>query len=220
MHRVSRGKASKQRVKMAIPLTICSISIILLVIGILYWIGLFTPNVQSIKQDPWLSDNLDESPKAILIFDFSSKGAFTANYPIHIKVRMMISEGVNVTDIMPIDIIFPDAYAYPRTIEKPGFPPTAGIVKLNSTQEGLAGEADIEFTSKGTFGYIIFSRDSPVYYAADIPLIEIAPYEVRLQLDESSRNHGIVFIVAAISAFFALLLTYRARKLGSKDGSL
>lgn len=188
-----------------ISLILCSISIILFVIGILYWRGWFTPPVHSIKQDAWLSDP-KEPPKATLIFDFSSKGAFTANYPIHVKVRMMVSKGINVTDIMPIDIIFPDTYAHPIIIEKPGAPPTAGIVKLNSTPEGLVGEADIEFTSKGAFGYVIFSKGNPVYYAANISLIEIAPYETRLQLEASQRNHGIAFITAAIATFVALLI--------------
>lgn len=191
---------------MAVSLIICSISIILFVIGALYWRGLFVPRAQSIKQDPWLSDDPKEPPRAILIFDFSSKGAFTANYPIHVRVRMMVSEGTNVTDIMPIDIIFPDTYVYPRIIEKLGAPPTAGIVKLNSTHEGLVGEADIEFTSKGAFGYIIFSKGNPVYYAANISIIEIAPHETRLQLEASERNHGIAFITTAIAAFVALVI--------------
>lgn len=201
-----RRRRGKRFLKIVILLTLGLISLIFFVTGILYYEGFFIPQVHSIKQEVWLSSDPKEPPIAILVFEFSSKGSFTANYPIHVKVKMMISSGINLTDIMPVTIVFPDAYMYPRVIEKPGMPPTAGIVSLSLTQEGITGEADIEFTSRGIFGYIIFSKDSPAYYAANSPLIEIAPYETRLQIESGEKNLGITLIGVAITIFVALLL--------------
>jgi hypothetical protein len=204
-------KTSTRSIWLAVAVLVVMLGFVLA--GILYLIGTFTPFALSIKQDAWPSDDPREPPKALLIFNFSSKAAFTANYPIHVKVRMMVSNSVNVTDMVPIDVVFPDAYAYPMVIEKPGAPPTAGIVRLASTTESLDGEADMEFMSAGTFGYIVFSKNLPAYYAADNDMIEVSPYETRLEIQTGERNIGITLVGIGVTSIVALLLIYLARTL-------
>lgn len=181
------------------------LSAILISIGVIFIGGLFTPDVQSIKQDAWPAEKLEDSPIAVVVFSFTSRGAFTANHPIHIKVDMFISEGINITNLLPLEIIFPDSFAYPRNITELGFPPNAGSVKISQKNMGGFGEGDVEFTSGGSFGYIIYSKGVPVFYAANIPVIEVAPYEIRLQLETNERNIGMGLMAVGVTLFVGFL---------------
>ena len=112
------------------------------------------PIVEHIKQDAWIRENPSEPPVAVLMFTFTSKGGFFANNPIHVRIQMWLTVGKNYSNIV---ICFPDAYAYPRN-QTPGKPPNAGWIPITKSGN-LTGEGDIEFTSSGSFGYIIYSEE-------------------------------------------------------------
>jgi len=130
------------------------------------------------------------------MFTFSSKWGFFANNPVHVKVQMWFSVGENWSNIA---ICFPDAYAYPIN-RTPGLPPQAGWVSvMKTTENGFIGEGDIIFTSPGSFGYIIFSEENPVYYAAEQQIIQISPSENLLQIKIGVYATGIALISLGLS---------------------
>lgn len=170
-------------------------ALILFIPGLLFILGTFIPTAEHIKQDAWLPENPDEEPPiAILMFTFTSKGDFTANYPIHVKIQMWVTVGINCSNVA---ICFPDSYAYPRK-QTPGKPPEAGWIPISENGDRI-GESDIEFTSQGSFGYIIYSNNEPVYYAADQEIIHVSPHENRIQLELSHRTAGFTLIGISVS---------------------
>jgi len=183
------------------------LSVIMFIIGILFMTDIFIPTVEHIKQDAWIRQNSSEPAIAGLMFIFTSKGGFFTGQPIHVKIQMWLTEGENYTDIA---IVFPDAYAYPRN-QTPGKPPSAPWICLKEDGDRI-GEGDIEFTSPGSYGYIIFSEGQPVYYAADQKTIEISPYENFLQVRYSLYGLGLTLISIAVSILAIPAIREKRRK--------
>lgn len=119
-----------------------------------------------------------------LTFIFRSKSAFTTNYPIHVRVVLLLSK--NSEELLPIEIRFPEAYDYPKRIFSSIGTPKAGIINMSSTPP-YSGEGDIEFTQAGGFGYMIFSKGMP-RVVVEREVIKVSPYEVRLQIENSRAN--------------------------------
>lgn len=170
-------------------------AVVLIAFGFLFILGTFVPTAKHIKQDAWISEKPDEQPPiAVLMFTFTSKGDFAANHPIHVRIQMWVTVGINFSDVA---ICFPDSYAYPRH-QTPGKPPDAGIFPISENGDRI-GEGDIEFTSEGSFGYIIYSEDEPVYYAADQEIIHVLPHQNIAQLELSHKTTGITLIGIGVS---------------------
>lgn len=127
------------------------------------------------SQDVW--DPAD--PKGVFFFNFSSSGIIAANKPVHIKVTFYYSAGLNITDLIPLSIVFPDAFAYPLQSSPQNTTYSAASLNLTRDVGPFVGETDAVFQQSGKFGYIVFSKDKPVW--ADIfepsfvPIIEIQP---------------------------------------------
>jgi hypothetical protein len=155
---------------------------------------MLVPTVEHIKQDAWVKENSFEPPIAVLMFVFTSKGGFFSNNPIHVKIQMWLTVGENYSDIA---ICFPDAYAYPMN-QTLGKPPSAGWVQVIK-ENNFTGEGDIIFTSSGSFGYIIFSEEKPVYYAAEQHIIQISPHESLLQMKFAIYSVGVTLISIGVS---------------------
>jgi hypothetical protein len=49
----------------------------------------------------------------------------------------------------------------------------------------------MEFTQAGSFGYIIFSKEKPRYYAGNREAIKISPYEARSQIENNRIMAGL-----------------------------
>jgi len=152
------------------------------------------PIAETIKQDAWISENPSEPPVAVLMFTFTSKGGFFANSPIHVRIQMWLTVGENYSNIV---ICFPDAYAYPRN-QTPGKPPNAGWIPIPRSGN-LTGEGDIEFTSSGSFGYIIYSEEKPVYYAAEQQIIHVSLYENLVQIRFAADGIGVTLISIGVA---------------------
>lgn len=141
-----------------------------------------TKKIDHVFSDVWVEKGYSD-PLAVITFSFSTEEAFTANHPITVKVTILITKGLQ-KKLLPIDIHFPDAFKFPRETTGPsGVPPVAGIVKIRSDPP-YEGEAVIEFTQSGSFGYIIFSKGKPRYYAAEKKIITISPHDTRAILDK------------------------------------
>jgi len=162
---------------------------VFVIIGILFLFDVVIPSSEHIKQDAWIAEDPSKPPIGVLEFVFASKAGFFAGIPIHVKVRLWFTVGENYSDLA---ICFPDAYAYPRN-QTPGKPPSAGWVPINK-KDGFIGEGDIEFTQSGSFGYIVYSKGWPVYYAADGQIIQISPQESFLQMRFAVWGVGATFI--------------------------
>jgi hypothetical protein len=171
------------------------ISAVFLMSGALFFFGAFIPMAKHIRQDLWVTEKTDsEPPNAYLMFTFTSKGGFTANYPIHVEIQIWLTAGINYSDLA---IVFPDAYEYPRK-QMLGKPPEAPWIPISENGDRI-GESDMEFTSPGSFGYIIYSQEKPVYYAADQQIIQISPYEVRVQTELNYRMLGVALVGVGLS---------------------
>lgn len=179
--------------------SICAV--ILIVPGLLFISGTFIPTAEHIKQDAWLSEKPSEEPPiAFLVFTFTSKGDFYANHPIHVSIQMWVTVGINCSNVV---ICFPDSYAYPRH-QTPGKPPDAGEIPISENGDRI-GEGDIEFTSEGSFGYIIFSDNKPVYYAADQEIIHVLPHENKIQLELNHKIAGFTLIGIGVSLIVGVI---------------
>jgi len=191
-------------------------AVILIALGLLFILGTFIPTAEHIKQDAWLSDKPDEEPPiAVLMFTFTSKGDFTANYPIHVRIQMWVTVGINYSNVA---ICFPDSYAYPRN-QTPGKPPEAGWISISENDDRV-GEGDIEFTSEGSFGYIIFSDNKPVYYAADQEIIHVLPHENRIQFELNHKIAGFTLIGIGVSLIVGFVSIETAKKRKGKKKSM
>ena len=191
-------------------------TILLIIFGLLLISGLFISEACHIKQDAWLSEKPDEEPPiAVLMFTFTSKGDFTANYPIHVRIQMWVTVGINCSNVA---ICFPDSYAYPRN-QTSGKPPEAGWIPISENGDRI-GEGDIEFTSQGSFGYIIYSNNEPVYYAANQEIIHVLPHERRIQLDLSHKSVGIALIGIGISLIVGVISIKTSRSRKGKEARL
>ncbi|MDH5771433.1 MAG: hypothetical protein OEZ25_09130, partial [Candidatus Bathyarchaeota archaeon] len=188
--------------------SICAI--VFIVFGALFILGMFIPTAKHIKQDAWLSEKPDEAPPvATLMFTFTSKGDFAANYPIHVAIQMWVTVGFNCSNVA---VCFPDSLAYPRH-QIPGKPPDAGWIPISENGNRI-GEGDIEFTSEGSFGYIIYSDNEPVYYAADQGIIHVLPHDNIIQLELNHRTAGIALIGIGVPLILAVVGIERRKTQG------
>lgn len=133
-----------------------------------------TTNFQN-SQDVW--DPFD--PMGVFFFNFSSQGLIAANKPVHVKVVFYITQGLNISDLLPLKIILPDAYLYPLKPDPLNTTYEAGIIEINpAVSEGPAsGESNVLFPQSGKFGYILFSKEQPVWInvfePSFYPIVEI-----------------------------------------------
>lgn len=172
------------------------ISAIFLISGALFFFGAFIPTVKHIKQDLWVTEKTDsEPPNAYLMFTFTSKGGFTSNCPMHVEIQIWLTVGVNYSNLA---IVFPDAYEYPMK-QIPGKPPEAPWIPISENGDRI-GEGDMEFTSPGSYGYIIYSQEQPVYYAAEQEIIKVSPYEVQAQTDLNHKMLGVTLVGIGLTA--------------------
>jgi hypothetical protein len=129
------------------------------------------------SQDVW--DPAD--PKGAFFFNFSSQGFIAADKPVHVKVTFFITQVLNITDLLPLRIVLPDAYAYPLKSDPQGVTYSAGEIEIKpaSVSGPATGESDVIFPQSGKFGYIVFSKDKPVWITALEPyfysVVEVAP---------------------------------------------
>jgi len=137
--------------------------------------------------DVWI-ENGYRDPLATITFRFTSEGAFTTNHPISVKVTVLITKGFQ-NELLPLEIIFPDAFKYPREITSPSGTPTAGILKIRDSPP-YEGETTIEFTQPGSYGYIIFSKGQPRYFAAERKIITVSPYDTRAIIKKIEAKDG------------------------------
>jgi hypothetical protein len=159
-----------------VPMLFALLGLALMGFGIyIYVYGLSQSTSFINSQDVW--DPAD--PKGVFFFNFSSPGAIAANKPVHIKVTFYFSEGVNITDMMPLGIVFPDAFAYPLQASPQNTTYSAASVNLTSETGPLVGETDAVFQQSGKFGYIVFSKEKPVWLdifePSFVAIVEIQP---------------------------------------------
>lgn len=101
---------------------------------------------------------------------------------------------------MLLSFVFPDAFVYPRRMSQ-SHPPEAPTipVSFSPAEAAYVGEGTIEFTAPGQFGYIIYLKGNPAFYAAQRKTITISPVETRAQLSGNERNVGIALIGVGIA---------------------
>ena len=78
------------------------------------------------SQDIWDPDE----PQGAFFFNFSSQGFIAANKPVHVKVTFFITQGLNITDMLPLRIVLPDACAYPLKSDPQGVTYNAGEIEI------------------------------------------------------------------------------------------
>lgn len=149
-------------------------------------------------------------PKGVFFFNFSSSGIITANKPLHVKVIFYYSTGLNIADLTPLSIVFPDAFAYPLQVSPQNTTYSAASVNLTRDTGPFVGETDLIFQQSGKFGYIVFSKGEPVWIdifgPGFVPIVEIQPAYVG-QLEEIA---GYVLSIFSIEfGVFIEILVFR-----------
>ena len=159
-----------------VPILFAFLGLALIGLGIyVYVYGLSQGMTFLNSQDVWDP----AGPKGVFFFNFSSSGVIAANKPVHIKVTFYYSAGLNITDLIPLCIVFPDAFAYPLQSSPQNTTYSAASLNLTRDTGPFVGETDAVFQQSGKFGYIVYSKDKPVW--ADIfepgfvPIVEIQP---------------------------------------------
>lgn len=176
-------------------LSIVGISIILIGTLVLASFLGFESTVEQVFDDVLFDEVHREL--AQFAFTLTSKGAFTTNYPIHVRVRVLIIEK-QVMEMLPIQVVFPNACEYPRRVVTPLEIPAVARVSISNISP-YCGEAYMEFTYSGTFGYMIFLKDNPLCETVRQKIITVSPYEVRLQIDNVRRQLGIGIVALGIA---------------------
>lgn len=174
------------------------VGLIFVIVALYTMQGGFLGSAQQIIQDAWV-ENPADPPKAYYQFTFVSVGAFTANYPIELSIKLWITKGL-VDQLTPLAFVFPDALAYPQTpsLTHPAEAPTINVT-FSLADGAYVGKGAIEFTAAGQFGYIIFCKGQPAYYTADRKTITVSPVEVREQLNNNQRNTGLTLLSIGIT---------------------
>lgn len=175
---------SKQKSKRAIrhlPIIFAVIGIFLIILGA--YLFFYSPTRKLTfqnSQDVW--DPAE--PKGAFFFNFSSEGPIAANKPVHVKIVFFITQGLNISDLLPLTVVLPDAYAYPKQLDPQGVTYVAGEIEIKpAVGEGPAsGESDVIFPQSGKFGYILFSKGEPVHWTIFdpyfYPVVEVEPASV------------------------------------------
>lgn len=167
---------------------------------------LIIPNVDTITHVAW-SEPIFEAPKATVTLTFTSKIAFTTNYPIHAKVRIQyFREGENDTNVF-VHIVNPPAQAFKYPLDET---PSSGLIKIIKSNSIGEGELDLEFTSAGSYGFTIYTGSSDylgnmtvAYAGQDEEVIRISPPETRFQIEWTIRGFGIALIpISVLLAIF------------------
>jgi hypothetical protein len=145
---------------------------------------------------------------ALVIFTISSRGALTANYPIHVEVEVKKSKDVEVyfskAETMEMAVV--GSYQYPVKQGKDMF--GVGIIPI-SVESGR-GSGTMVFPYAGSFSvYTIFVDGQPVFMAnfpeqREDPIFVIEDYGLRLQI-EASRNMGIAIVSVSLTAMSLIL---------------
>ena len=173
--RKSKGKIRR------LPIIFGGIGIILMILSAyLFFCGPTRTTTFQNSQDVW--DPAE--PKGVFFFEFSSQGLIVANKPVHVKIVFFITQGLNISDLLPLTVVLPDAYAYPLKPDPQGVTYVAGEIEIKpAIGEGPAsGESDVTFPQSGKFGYILFSKGEPVYVTVFdpyfYPVVEVEPASV------------------------------------------
>lgn len=164
-----------------LPIIFGGIGIVLMILSayLFFYSPTRTTTFQN-SQDVW--DPAE--PKGMFFFNFSSQGLIVANKPVHVKIVFFITQGLNINDLLPLSVVLPDAYAYPLEPDPQGVTYVAGEVEITpAIDEGPAsGESDVIFPQSGKFGYILFSKEEPVYVTTFdpyfYPVVEVEPASV------------------------------------------
>jgi len=109
----------------------------------------FIPDTVSVTQVPW-SEAEFETPKAVIQFTFTSKIAFTTNFPVRAKVDIWLYRQDQNDTHMFVHIVNPPAKAF---IYPLGDPPADGLIYMSQTGDHREGELEVEFTSAGSYGF-------------------------------------------------------------------
>jgi hypothetical protein len=165
---------------------------------------LILPSVSDTKQIPWTKPN-EETPKAVIQFTFTSKVAFTTNYPIHVKVEILLLKEENENDTnLVIGIVNPPAQAYKTPLSEY---PYSALIWMSTDGLPRTGELDVEFTASGSYGFFILSGVLPeltnmtVAFVYNSALIEIEPYNIRFTSEWAIRAISIPVIFSCIGIY-------------------
>lgn len=203
-------KISVNKKRLIFLVILGSITIFGLIVFLLPY--LLIPDIETITHVPWTELGY-ESPKAAIQFTFTSKVAFTTNYPIHAKVEIWFyRETQNDTNVL-VHIVNPPAQAFKHPLSDI---PEAGLIEISPSGEPRKGELDLEFTSPGPYGFTVFFGSSPylgnmtvAYAGQDEEVIRISPPETRFQTEWAIRGIGIALV--PISVIIAIFKESKAR---------
>jgi hypothetical protein len=182
----------------------------------------FMPEVKSSANVPWNEADVS-TPKAAIQFTFTSKGAFTTNFPIHAKVEVtFFRHGENDSNVI-VQLVNPPHYAFQSPIGNPAY---AEMTKLPQTGNPRISETIVEFTYPGEYGYAIYSGASPyfgnmtvAYAGQDEKVIDIAPPETRFGLEMPIRVVGFsIFVVPLTGLILQRALTRKKPKFSDLIG--
>jgi hypothetical protein len=136
----------------------------------------------------------------LLWFTIKSDGVLTANYPIEVKVKNTVSNGVEnlFAGASDITIYILDSYHYP---ENGSF--TTGYIKISLKDNEGVGR--IIFPYPGSFyDYHISTNVNPMVWSSDFytdssthPIFVVEDYGARVQIENSNRSIGIA--IASLS---------------------
>jgi len=150
----------------------------------------FVRPIPAVIQVPW-EDPDHEAPKAVIQFTFTSKGAFTVNYPIHVKVEIWFREGINHTNVI-VHILNPPAQAFKYPLSDP---PDAGLIRISEVGNPRVGELDVIFTSQGPFGFVVFSGMLPEI--TNMTVAYVINYLIILSFLSNSVLFGLLILLTA-----------------------
>ena len=139
----------------------------------------------------------------IILFNITSEGALTANYPIKVDVELRVwNDTVSYFNKSSyIILVIVNSNEYPPKIDK-GLPITGGIIISPETKKGTG---TILFPFPGPFSqYYVFVDGNlwafNLHQEQGSPIFSILDYGVRLQIENSNKMIGLALITISLSA--------------------
>jgi len=161
-------------------------------------------------QDPWVV-NIEDEPVGIFFFTFSSKGSITANRPIEVEIKFYYSNDLDINDFIPLYLVIPASFQYPLEPDPIGTTYSAGSVTLKQENDTgpFKGKAKIIFHQSGKFGYIVFSKGSPVYVRSlgdfSFSAVEVVPYSDWIVMYTINKGVSISLLLISLVIEFVVI---------------
>lgn len=171
--------------------------------------------------------NVREEAQALILFNLSSRGFLTTNYPVEVSVNIIVLNETLLSFLkekMHVDLDIAGTYSYPVRYGPLGIYQGSISLQIESNNK-FHGTSNVIFPYKGDLYYFsIFAYDteseySPPIYTMNVsdigksipPVFKIEEsYSYRVQFEDSNRRTGLTIIALAVSGL-GIVINIRQR---------